>query len=154
MKTYGGVASFTPGKTPSTYWIGGWVGPRTGLDDVERRKILPLPRLELRSLSHKCSCDYSVLEKHRGAALTPLQPRLGEQEVIFRSKLSDERGRQVKAVTQCFILKQKYSQTRHMRAGVETRLTSVCIGNKITFRIIHLQTLASNDSGHSCYIIL
>jgi hypothetical protein len=26
------------------------VGPRTGLDDVERKKILPLPRLELRPL--------------------------------------------------------------------------------------------------------
>jgi hypothetical protein len=26
---------------------GGWMGPRTGMDDVERRKILPLPGLEL-----------------------------------------------------------------------------------------------------------
>jgi hypothetical protein len=26
--------------TPGTHWIGGWVGPRAGLDDVERRKIL------------------------------------------------------------------------------------------------------------------
>jgi hypothetical protein len=50
------VVSFTPqplypGETaPGTLWIGGWVGPRTGLDDVERRKILPLPGLELRPL--------------------------------------------------------------------------------------------------------
>jgi hypothetical protein len=36
--------------TPRTYWIGGWVGPKTGLDDVERRKILPLPGLELLTL--------------------------------------------------------------------------------------------------------
>jgi hypothetical protein len=28
--------------------MGGRVGPRTGLDDVEKRKISPLPGLELR----------------------------------------------------------------------------------------------------------
>jgi hypothetical protein len=28
---------FTPRvKAPSTHWIGGWVGPRAGLDDVEK----------------------------------------------------------------------------------------------------------------------
>jgi hypothetical protein len=72
MKTYGGVdvlvhifltsalvggdcsasrlSSFnTEERGPGTHWIGGWVGPRTGLDDVERTKILPLPGLELRA---------------------------------------------------------------------------------------------------------
>jgi hypothetical protein len=34
---------FTPGeRAPGTHWIGSWVGPRTGLDDVE--KILDLTR--------------------------------------------------------------------------------------------------------------
>jgi hypothetical protein len=33
--------------TPGTHWIGGWVDARTGLDDVEKRKCLTLPRLEL-----------------------------------------------------------------------------------------------------------
>jgi hypothetical protein len=33
--------------TAGTHWIGGWVGPRTGLDDVEGRKIFSLPGLEL-----------------------------------------------------------------------------------------------------------
>jgi hypothetical protein len=28
------------GKSPSTRWIGGWVGPKTCVDDVERRKLL------------------------------------------------------------------------------------------------------------------
>jgi hypothetical protein len=42
---------FTPGETlPGTHPTGGWVGPRTGLDDVEKRKFLPLPGLELRPL--------------------------------------------------------------------------------------------------------
>jgi hypothetical protein len=70
MKTYGGVdvqihvfttlalvlgelsascpSHFTPGEiAPSVHWIGGWVGPRNGLDDMKSRKILPLPGLKL-----------------------------------------------------------------------------------------------------------
>jgi hypothetical protein len=44
---------FTLGeRTPSTHWIGGWVGPRVGLDDVEKRKFLNLPGLELRPSRH------------------------------------------------------------------------------------------------------
>jgi hypothetical protein len=44
-------ARFTPGeRAPGTHWIGGWVGPRAGLDDVEKRKFLTLPGLELRLL--------------------------------------------------------------------------------------------------------
>jgi hypothetical protein len=42
---------FTPGeRTPSTLSIGGWVGPRAGLDDVEKGKFLTLQGLELRPL--------------------------------------------------------------------------------------------------------
>jgi hypothetical protein len=42
---------FTPGeRTPGTHWIGGWVGPRVGLDDVAERKFVILPELELRPL--------------------------------------------------------------------------------------------------------
>jgi hypothetical protein len=41
---------FTPeGRVPGTHWIGGWVDPRAGLD-VEKRKFLTLPGLELRTL--------------------------------------------------------------------------------------------------------
>jgi hypothetical protein len=44
---------FTPGKGAlGVYLIGGWVGPKTGLEDVERRKILSLPGPELRALGH------------------------------------------------------------------------------------------------------
>jgi hypothetical protein len=50
------VVSFTPlhlypgERAPGTNWIGGWVGTRTGLDDVEKRKFLPPLELELRPL--------------------------------------------------------------------------------------------------------
>jgi hypothetical protein len=40
--------SFTPRKSPGIHWIGGWVGPRAGLDDVENRKNFTLPGLEIR----------------------------------------------------------------------------------------------------------
>jgi hypothetical protein len=45
-----------PAALPRTHWIRGWVGHRTGLDEVE--KILPLPGLELRPfdrLTHRQS---------------------------------------------------------------------------------------------------
>jgi hypothetical protein len=44
-------AALPPGeRAPGTPCIGGWVGPRAGLDDMEKRKIFPLPGLELRPL--------------------------------------------------------------------------------------------------------
>jgi hypothetical protein len=40
----------TPGeRAPGTHWKGGWMGPRTGLDDM-KRKFLTLTGLELRPL--------------------------------------------------------------------------------------------------------
>jgi hypothetical protein len=42
---------FTPEeRAPGTHWIGGWVDLRVGLDDLEKRKFLSLPGLELRPL--------------------------------------------------------------------------------------------------------
>jgi hypothetical protein len=44
-------AALPPGKEPPvSHWIGGWMDPRDGLDDVENRKFLTLPGLELRHL--------------------------------------------------------------------------------------------------------
>jgi hypothetical protein len=40
---------FTPRKEPQgTHWTGSCMGPRTGLENAKRRKILPLPGLEIR----------------------------------------------------------------------------------------------------------
>jgi hypothetical protein len=42
---------FTPGETaPGTHWIGDWVDPRPGLDDMEKRLFLTLPGIETRPL--------------------------------------------------------------------------------------------------------
>jgi hypothetical protein len=45
---------FTPWeRAPGTHCIGGWVDPRVGLDDVEKRKFLILAGLELRPLGRQ-----------------------------------------------------------------------------------------------------
>jgi hypothetical protein len=41
------LGRFTPGeRAPGTHWV----GPRAGLDDVEKRKFLTLPVIQLRTL--------------------------------------------------------------------------------------------------------
>jgi hypothetical protein len=36
-------------RVPGTHWIGGWVDPRAGFDDMEKRKflILQFPQLSI-----------------------------------------------------------------------------------------------------------
>jgi hypothetical protein len=47
------MVSYTPcplypgERAPDTHWIGGWVDPTAGLDDLEKRKFLTLLGLEL-----------------------------------------------------------------------------------------------------------
>jgi hypothetical protein len=47
------MVSFTPRslylqqRAPGIHCIGGWVDPRTSLDDVVKRKLFPIPGLEL-----------------------------------------------------------------------------------------------------------
>jgi hypothetical protein len=52
---------FTVGEWElGTHWIGGWDDSRAGLDDVEKRKCLTLPGLELRPLDPpECSWSYT-----------------------------------------------------------------------------------------------
>jgi hypothetical protein len=49
-------------RTPGTHFIGGWVDPRVGVDDVEKRKFLTLPALELRPIWRSASryTDYAM----------------------------------------------------------------------------------------------
>jgi hypothetical protein len=42
------------------------MGPRAGLDDVERRKILHLPELELRPLGHPASSQFLYYLRYSG----------------------------------------------------------------------------------------
>jgi hypothetical protein len=55
----------TPGeRAPVTHWIGGWVGPRASLDDVEKRKFLTRQGLELRILGRYTDCAIRAPEIH------------------------------------------------------------------------------------------
>jgi hypothetical protein len=59
---------FTPGeRAPSTLWKGGWVDPRTGLDDVEKTKFLTLPGLELRPLGRPARGQSLCRLRHCGS---------------------------------------------------------------------------------------
>jgi hypothetical protein len=62
----------TPGeRAPGTRWIEGWVDPRASLDDLEKRKFLTLPGLELRQFPRRrqaltiqqMSCCYGVCDQ-------------------------------------------------------------------------------------------
>jgi hypothetical protein len=83
---------FNPGEgAPGTHWTGGWVGPRTGLDNVEKRKFLTLPGLELRPLGlYRLRCPdpsvytYVVYEVgHERASSLLFQRRLDCLFVLF-----------------------------------------------------------------------
>jgi hypothetical protein len=58
---------FTPGeKNPGTRWLGGWVEPRTGLDDREKSIFLTLPDLELRALGRSAHSESSYRLSYLG----------------------------------------------------------------------------------------
>jgi hypothetical protein len=47
------LCRFTPvERAPGTHWVGGWMDPRAGLNDVEKSKFLTLLGLELWPLYH------------------------------------------------------------------------------------------------------
>jgi hypothetical protein len=53
-------AALTPGKEPPrSHWIGGWVGPRAGLDRVVKRKIL---EDKINELERNCKKSQSYIE--------------------------------------------------------------------------------------------
>jgi hypothetical protein len=65
------VVSFTlrpvySGRSPGTHWIGSWVGPKAGLDAVEKRKFLTLPELQLRPLSRPSRSQSLYRLRYRG----------------------------------------------------------------------------------------
>jgi hypothetical protein len=70
---------FSPGEIAhGAHWIGGWVDPRADLDDMEKRKLLTLPGLELRPLGcparsqslYHFNADTGILNENSG--LSPI----------------------------------------------------------------------------------
>jgi hypothetical protein len=61
---------FTPGeRSPGTRWIRGWVDPRVGLDEVEKRKFLTLQGLELRPLGRPARRQSLYRLRYPGSSL-------------------------------------------------------------------------------------
>jgi hypothetical protein len=55
---------FTPGeRAPGTHWIGGLMDLRAGLDDLEKRKFLTLPGLELQPVASRYT-EYAIPARH------------------------------------------------------------------------------------------
>jgi hypothetical protein len=55
--------------TPGTHWIGGLVVLRAGLDEVEKRKFLTLPGLELRPLCRPARSHSLYLLRYPGSTI-------------------------------------------------------------------------------------
>jgi hypothetical protein len=64
-------AALPPGERASaTHWIRGWVDPRAGLDDMEKRKFLILPGLELRILGRPARSQSLYRLRYLGSRYT------------------------------------------------------------------------------------
>jgi hypothetical protein len=62
----------TPGERfLGTHWIGGWVVPRAGLDDVEKKKLLTLPGQELRPLGRPAHSQSLYRLRYPSSYLAP-----------------------------------------------------------------------------------
>jgi hypothetical protein len=62
---------FNPGeRAPSTHWIGGWVGPSADMEDVEKRKFLTLPGLDLRPLPRPARIQSLYRPRYPGSFAT------------------------------------------------------------------------------------
>jgi hypothetical protein len=57
-------------RAPGTHWIGGWVDPRAGLDNMEKWKFLPPPGLELRPLGRAARSQPRYRLRYPGSHLT------------------------------------------------------------------------------------
>jgi hypothetical protein len=68
------------GKSPR-YPLDGWVGPRANLDDVEKRKFLILPGLELRTLGRPARSQSLYRLRYPGSLL----PQASHSKLFFPS---------------------------------------------------------------------
>jgi hypothetical protein len=65
--------SLRPGRfTSGNDWIGGWLNPRTGLDVVEKRKLLILPGFELQPIGRPAGSQSLYRLRYPGAVLSSL----------------------------------------------------------------------------------
>jgi hypothetical protein len=87
---------FIPGeRAPGTHLIGGWVGPRTHLDDLEKRKISSLPGLELGPLGCP-ACSQSLYRLHYPSSYRIRQHQFNACTHFFQAPSANQRTATVK----------------------------------------------------------
>jgi hypothetical protein len=126
-------------KSPGTHCIGGWVGPRAGLDDVEKRKFFTLPGLELWPLGRPA---------HSQSLYRPLNEWVGQ---------SENRGSIPHGDRDLFLVHSdqtdcgSYSATYQWEPGALCHGLSDPQGAKLTTRL-HLVTMMkyANTRVHQC----
>jgi hypothetical protein len=135
---------FTPGeRVPGTHWIGGWVNPRACLDDLEKRKFLTLPRLELhtfgrpgrsQSLLPTMSLDLSIdltFQPHYGLGVDPASNRNEYQE----SSWGVQSGRRVRLPTLRPSVGRLFRKMWKPRRLTTLQASTACYRESFTFKI-------------------
>jgi hypothetical protein len=90
------VASYTLrplyplGKSPGTHWIGGWVDPRPGLNDMDKWKFLTLPGLELRPIGRPASSQSLYRLRYPGSHKKRKKDRKYGRGGVEREKRREE----------------------------------------------------------------
>jgi hypothetical protein len=79
---------FTPReRAPGTHWMGVWVDPRAGLEDVEKRKFFLLPGLEIRPLGRPARSQSLYRLPYPGCTglgrLNKILVRKPERKILF-----------------------------------------------------------------------
>jgi hypothetical protein len=71
---------FTSGeRAPGIHWIGGWVDPRAGLDDVKKRKFSNLTGLKLRPLGNPARSQSIYRLRYPSSPFEFFHPKFGFQ---------------------------------------------------------------------------
>jgi hypothetical protein len=98
--------AFLPwGKRAGTDWIRSWVDPTAGLDDVEKRKFLILPGLEVRPLGYSsCSQPLYRLRYHQIYLISQAVILWSQNSAVLRhsGSLEAEMEPQLSLVTRYF----------------------------------------------------
>jgi hypothetical protein len=73
---------------PGTHWIGGWMSPIVGLDDMEKWKFLAPPGLELRTLGRPTRRQSLYRLNYHGSNTVLLKVPININEINVKIKLS------------------------------------------------------------------
>jgi hypothetical protein len=67
-------------RAPNTHWLGGWVGPRVGLDAAKKGKILHCWES---NLSHPFSIFNILIQQHFKSSVLDIKKRTFSSRALF-----------------------------------------------------------------------